>query len=442
GPPPIRGPLTATFRGADGAVLATEPLPDGTARWMGEFPAGVTPDHLAAIEVTGTLVPAATGTHTLGVSGVGEFTLTLDGTVLLDGTQELDGADPGAAILSPPSSAHTLHLTAGQPVDVALTARGPFNAIAGAVFVGFALTHVEPRPGDDELIEEAVRVAADADVAIVVAATTEAVESEGFDRTSLALPGRQDDLVARVAAANDRTVAVVNAGAPVVLPWRDDVAAVLLTWFGGQELGAALADVLLGAREPGGRLPTTWPRDEDDAPVLDVRPTDGVLRYTEGLFIGYRAWERAGRTPAFPFGHGLGYTTWSYDAVDIAEPDTADALATVRVRLTNTGERAGREVVQLYLAADHPGADRPARRLAAFATVAAGPGEPAEAVLTVPRRAAESWDAAAHGWRLDAGGYEFQVGRSSADIRRTAPFPVSSAVTMHRVRGAGVTDTR
>ncbi|GAA2011540.1 glycoside hydrolase family 3 C-terminal domain-containing protein [Nocardiopsis rhodophaea] len=436
-PPPIRGPLTATFRDADGAVLATEPLPNGTAHWLGEFPAGVTPANLAAIEVTGTLVPAATGTHTLGVTGVGHFTLTLGGTVLHDGTQELDGTDPGAAIFAPPSSSHALHLTAGHPVDVAVTVHGPFRAMADAMFVGFVLTHVEPRPADDELIEEAVRAAADADVAIVVVATTEDVESEGFDRTSLALPGRQDDLVARVAAANDRTVAVVNAGAPVTMPWRDDVAAILLTWFGGQELGAALADVLLGTREPGGRLPTTWPRVEDDVPVLDVRPTDGVLRYTEGVFIGYRAWEREGRTPAFPFGHGLGYTTWSYDALDLTGADPAEALAAVRVRLTNTGERAGREVVQLYLAADRPDADRPARRLAAFAAVEAEPGERAEAVLTIPRRAAEYWDAAAHDWRLATGSYELQVGRSSTDTRLTAPFRVSPSA-----RGAGVTGTR
>ena len=130
---------------------------------------------------------------------------------------------------------------------------------------------------------------------VVVVGTTNEVESEGFDRTTLALPGRQDELVRRVAAANPRTVVVVNAGSPVELPWADEVAAILLTWFPGQEAGYALADVLTGAAEPGGRMPTTWPVQMADCPVLDTTPVDGALAYTEGVFIGYRAWDR-GRT--------------------------------------------------------------------------------------------------------------------------------------------------
>ena len=124
----------------------------------------------------------------------------------------------------------------------------------------------------------------------MVVGTSEDVESEGFDRTSLALPGRQDELVRAVAAANPRTVVVVNAGSPVELPWRDEVSAVLVSWFPGMEFGNALADVLLGAVEPGGRLPTTWPAALADAPVLEVTPTDGRLEYTEGLDIGHRAY--------------------------------------------------------------------------------------------------------------------------------------------------------
>src|SRR5690606_33606519 len=154
------------------------------------------------------------------------------------------------------------------------------------VFVLFTLGHAEPSPGEDELFAEAVRTAAESDVAVVVAATTPEVESEGFDRTDLRLPGRQDELIAAVATANPRTVVVVNAGSPVEMPWLDEVAAVLLTWFPGQEAGTALADVLLGDEEPGGRLPTTWPARLADAPVVKVTPSDGVLAYEEGLFIG------------------------------------------------------------------------------------------------------------------------------------------------------------
>ena len=151
----------------------------------------------------------------------------------------------------------------------------------------------------EELLAEAEAAARACDVAVVVVGTTEEVESEGFDRTTLALPGRQDELVRRVAAANPRTVVVVNAGSPVELPWADDVAAVLLAWFPGQEAGHALADVLLGVTEPGGRLPTTWPVVAADCPVLDTTPAGGVLAYDEGVFIGYRAWERAGVAPRY-----------------------------------------------------------------------------------------------------------------------------------------------
>ena len=155
-----------------------------------------------------------------------------------------------------------------------------------------------PHGTDDEEIAAAVSLAAASDVAVVVVGTTAEVESEGFDRTSLALPGRQDELVRRVAAANPRTVVVVNSGAPVLMPWTEEVAAVLLTWFGGQEFGHALADVLLGDAEPGGRLPTTWPAS--GAGVLSTQPADGVLAATT-VTAGRRS-TRSVTAPATPPG--------------------------------------------------------------------------------------------------------------------------------------------
>ncbi|MGW7788182.1 glycoside hydrolase family 3 C-terminal domain-containing protein, partial [Streptomyces tricolor] len=279
-----------------------------------------------------------------------------------------------------------------------------------------ALAHSGPQRDPDELIAEAVEASRGADTAVVMVATTDRVESEGFDRRDLRLPGRQDDLVRAVAAANPNTVVVVNSGSPVELPWRNEVAAVLLTWFPGQEGGAALADVLTGAHEPGGRLPTTW-GSLADAPVTQVVPVDGELRYSEGVFIGYRAWERAGRTPSYPFGHGLGYTDWAYESLE------ADGT-TVRVRVRNTGERAGREVVQVYVGPTGPGPERPARWLAGFASVEAGPGESAEVTVELPRRAFEVWDDTAKTWSCVKGSYEISAGRSIADRRLTAAINV------------------
>ncbi|MBV2362841.1 beta-glucosidase [Streptomonospora nanhaiensis] len=423
GLPPLRHPLTAVFRDSDGAELGREPLADGTARWIGELPAGIDVARLAAVEVTGSFTPEATGTHVLGVTGVGRFTLSVDGEVRFDGENEIEGTDPAAVLLNPPQSTVEVELTAGRPVRVSATTPVP-DGFGAFPFIGFAVNHLEPRASEDELIEEAVRAAAAADVAVVVAATTEEVESEGFDRADLRLPGRQDELVARVAAANDRTVVVVNAGSPVVMPWREDVAAVLVTWFGGQELGAALADVLLGAEEPGGRLPTTWPAEEADVPVIEVRPADGRLVYDEGVFVGYRAWQRAQTPPAYWFGHGLGYTTWEYTGVE-ARP-AADGGVTVTVGLTNTGGRAGREVVQVYLEprGTAEAAERPRRWLAGFAAVSAEPGGSAEAVVVLPPRAAQVWDTAAHAWRTVPGTYDVVVGRSAGDTRLTAPVEI------------------
>ncbi|GAB3687243.1 beta-glucosidase [Nocardiopsis oceani] len=428
--PAVAARLTATFLAADGRVLATEPLPDGTARWIGELPDGVTNAELDRIVLEGTFTPDPGGEHLFGVSGAGSYRLTVGERLVFDGDLVFEGDDPAAAMFDPPATSLPVDLTEGEPVRLHVEKRHQDLGMGDFAFIGFTLVHRAPMADADTLIEEAVEAARGADAAVVVVATTADVESEGFDRSELALPGRQDELVARVAAVNERTVVVVNAGAPVEMPWREDVSGILLTWFGGQELGGALADVLLGRRDPSGRLPTTWPAEEKDVPVLGVVPTDGALDYSEGVFVGYRAWERAGTEPAFCFGHGLSYTEWRYDGVEVelAAPgqraeDGEELLATVRVRVTNTGERAGNEVVQVYLVPNEPG-DRPASALAGFAAVSAAAGESVEAVVALPRDAIRTWAPDADEWEYVPGGYEVRVGRSHGDVRLTAPVEV------------------
>lgn len=414
--------LRAVCRDAHGTVIGEGSLPNGQVQWIGDdLPAGVTHDTLASIEVTGTFTPRESGEHAFGTRGLGAFTLTVDGRTLFDGVQTMGPeTDPFEAFFGSPVERGKVALTAGRTVEVSLrhTLDKEFAAPLPAVMISFV--HLGPRRDPDELIAEAVEAARDADTAVVVVATTERVESEGFDRKDLTLPGRQDDLVRAVAAANPNTVVVVNAGSPVEMPWRDDVAAILLSWFPGQEGGAALADVLTGAEEPGGRLPTTWPVALADVPVTEVTPTGGRLDYAEGVFIGYRAWDRAGAVPAYPFGHGLGYTTWSYDSL-VATRDTATVV------LTNTGERTGREVVQIYLAPVADGAGRPARWLAGFASVEAAAGETVEVTVELPRRAFEIWDEGAGeqgAWTLVTGAYEVRAAHSLADTRLTATLEI------------------
>ncbi|WP_050800027.1 glycoside hydrolase family 3 C-terminal domain-containing protein [Streptomyces himastatinicus] len=428
--------LRAVVRAEDGRVLGESRLPSGQVQWLGDFPEGVAYEELHSVEVTGTFTPRESGAHSFGTRGLGGFRLTVGGEVLFDGHQTMDETDdPFEAFFGSPVPRGRAELTVGEPVEVSLISTVAKTDEANWKAVCFSLVHRAPERDPEELIQEAVAAATAADTAVVVVATTESVESEGFDRTNLRLPGRQDELVRRVAATGTPTVVVVNAGSPVEMPWREDVAAVLLSWFPGQEAGAALADVLLGAEEPGGRLPTTWPVRLTDAPVSQVAPSEGQLSYDEGVFIGYRAWERQqGAAPAYWFGHGLGYTDWAYEAVDFTptgDPagDPAGELGTVTVRVRNVGSRPGREVVQLYLApqADsvRTAEDRPARCLAGFAAAEAGPGETAEVAIPVRRRAAEIWDEAADAWRLVPGTYTAEAGRSVADLRLTAPVVVS-----------------
>ncbi|MBO0867568.1 MAG: glycoside hydrolase family 3 C-terminal domain-containing protein [Micromonosporaceae bacterium] len=427
--PAAEGPqwsdLLATLRGPDGQVLQGIELPNGAARWRDRLPGGLRVDQLGSVEITGTLTPALDGAHQLGIQGLGEFRLTVDGQTIFDGALLPDFDDPGSGVLGVREERVEVPLRAGQPVRVSLTQRAALTPHSLTPYVFFALAHGDPSATEELMLEEAVAAAAAAQVAVVVVATTAEVESEGFDRESLSLPGRQDELVSRVAAVNPRTVVVVNAGSPVLMPWLDDVAAVLLTWFPGQEAGAALADVLLGAAEPSGRLPTTWPRRLEDCPVWHTVPKGGALPYDEGVFIGYRAWQRAGTQPLFPFGHGLGYTTWSYQELRV-EP--GPGLGTARVVLRNTGDRPGREVVQLYLAPQSApgggataGPQRPARVLAGFAVAQAQPGE--EVVVTAPlaQRAAQVWDG---GWRTLPGPYTVEASHSIEEPRLTTAIEV------------------
>ncbi|CAN5221265.1 glycoside hydrolase family 3 C-terminal domain-containing protein [soil metagenome] len=408
------------FLAADGGVVLDEVRHATDLVWLGNAPIAHT------LEVLTDYTAAASGPIELGLAVIGSTTLEVDGEVVLQAELPVDPEDLGAALMAPPSATVRVDVEAGRTYRLRWT--HPLTGIPSmpdgaelAAVLGFTAGWRPVVDSTDALIAEAVEVARTADVAVVVVGTNEKVESEGFDRTDLRLPGRQDDLVAAVAAVNPRTVVVVNSGSPVVMPWRDDVAAVLLTWFGGQEYGHAIADVLTGAAEPGGRLPTTWPKTEADAPVLDVTPHDGVVRYDEGIHIGYRAWLRAGIEPAYPFGFGLGYTTWSYDAVRVMDAGVhsgavaASGSVRVSVDVTNTGERTGRQVVQVYLSRESLSVDRPLRWLAGSAVVAADPGQTKTAEVLVRARAFQHWDSATHAWSAEPGRFTLIVARDATD---------------------------
>lgn len=401
-PPPLptsalRGVRVRWFDEA-GRELATETRDSGELMRLG---AQVRID-AREVELTTTLVPEASGHWELGFRGAGWITFGVDGRTLHDAQVRPAHDGPGADILTPPVRTFDVELTADQPVDIVLRQRIPPAGVA------VTLTGRRPHGTSEQERAAACAAATDADVAVVVVGTSAQFESEGFDRPGLALPPGQDDLVLAVAAANPNTVVVVNAGAPVLLPWRDEVAAVLVTWFGGQEVGHALADVLTGQTEPGGRLPMTWPAATEDVPVLNTQPVDGSLPYDEGIHVGYRAWLRAGTEPAYPFGHGLGYTTWKLTG---SRTDGTTVTATLR----NTGDRPGKQVVQIYLSRPGSAVERPVRWLAGFATVHADPGVTVEATVPIGQ-SLRHW---ADGWQVEPGTYDVLIGFSATDIHGT-----------------------
>src|SRR5215218_7243739 len=381
--------------------------------WWGPIQDGLTANDVDHVKLATRLRVPESGRYSVGTSGTGQFRLVIDGDVVFDETVDLPlGADVVEAISKPPQRLAVVELEAGREVPLELTYRPTSGTGLGAAEVTMLIVQLNVAPVFDEQAEfdRAVALAADSDVAIVVVGTNEEVESEGFDRTSLALPGRQDELVRGVVAANPRTVVVVNSGAPVLLPWADEVAAVLVSWFPGQEFGTALGDVLTGAVEPGGRLPVSWPASEEGLP--SVHPVNGELRYGEGILIGYRWYLATDRAPLFPFGHGLGYTTWSYEGM-VNDGDT------VTVSVRNAGDRPGREVVQLYASRPDSAVERAPRWLVGSAIVEADAGERADAAITVDDHNFRHWDDTAHAWTIEPGTYQLQAGRSVVDLPLT-----------------------
>jgi beta-glucosidase len=242
-------------------------------------------------------------------------------------------------------------------------------------------------------------------------------ETEGNDRESFELPGRQDELVSAVAARNPRTVVVVNAGSPVALPWADEVAAVVHAGYPGQQFGRALAEVLFGDVSPSGKLATTWPaRLEDCAAHRSYPGRDGRVAYTEGLHFGHRHFDRAGLEPLFPFGHGLSYATFEYGKPMIA-PTAEGGAATISLPITNTSERSGAEVVQLYVSYPASSVDRPARQLVGFDRVELAPGESATASFALAAHDLAYWDVDAQRWVTEDVPVTLEVGASSRDLR-------------------------
>ena len=354
-----------------------------------------------------TFTPDVTGTWTFGVESVSPARITIDGAVLLDNTD----APKGGSFFGTGRSeiTATIDLVAGHEYRLEAEVR---HRRLGLGLGGINLGALAPVTGD--LVEAAIDLAATCDLSIVIVGTNDNWESEGWDRADIALPGRQDELITRVAQVSKATVVVVNAGSPVGMPWLDTVDSVLMAWFPGQAMGDSLVDVLTGAVEPQGRLPVTFPMRMEDTPASEHHPgRNGVARYLEGRLVGHHWYTSIGRDPLFPFGFGLGYSCVSIDSAE------APSAFGVDVTVSNAGSRDAVEVVQVYAhLIDREGLDRdePEQRLVGFAKVRVPAGATVAARVTLDRHAYRTWDIATSGWTYRTGAHELRVGRSSVDI--------------------------
>jgi beta-glucosidase len=389
--------------------VVTQVRRDSAFAWFGEVP-GVGPTtEPGSVRLTAVFTPERSGRHVFAVGGTGDTTVSVDGRVLT-GRPAPPPEDVMGVVARAETSAGEADLAAGVPVTVVAEMRS-----AGARVRALTVSCLPPHPGD--AVERAVRAAEAADAVVLVVGDELTTSRESRDLPSSALPGTQTELVRRVAVANPRTAVIVNAGRPVDAPWADDVAAVLYAWLPGQGFGDALARVLVGDIEPAGRLPVTIPLCDEDRSTWGQQLDDDLsLDYTATEPTGYRHLQRTGAMPRFAFGHGLGYTTWSHDKAECRVTGTAPARQVeVAISLTNTGQRTGREVVQVYVR----GPGETDARLAGFTAAVVGPGETADVTVVLDEREFARWDTAASDWSVTPGTHQVLVGRSAVGLTHT-----------------------
>jgi beta-glucosidase len=374
---------------AIGSGSGASPYPEGTLseRWSGFYNA----EHRGTYDF---FVPASG-------DGGGFYRLSVNGTLVLD-NWSLNRAIVDYATLELESGAH----------EIVFEHHGRQKWPGARLQLGIS------RHGDR--VDVAAReLAARVDAVVVAAGFDASTESEGADRT-FRLPPGQDELIRAMAAANDRTIVVMTSGGAIDMTgWLGRVPALLQAWFPGQEGGTAIAEILLGAVNPSGRLPATFERRQEDNPAFDhyyPRPGTRRILYEEGIFVGYRGFEQNNIAPLFPFGHGLSYATFEYGNLEITPRTTRDGNVQVSVEVTNTGNRAGAEVVQVYVADSHSEVPRPPKELKGFAKVRLEPGETRRVTIELDRRSFAYYDTGEDGWAVAPGVFAVLVGRSSAAI--------------------------
>lgn len=380
--------------------------------WRLSPPAGLNTEQFSARWV-GRFTVEQSGRYSFEVRHTGHCKLFLNGELLIKSRMnESPGTEVStrqASTTLEASRAHTLKLEYRKPQGV----KGTELRVRAAY---------RPKPEEDERLDRAVDLAAKADIAVIFAGMPQGYESEGHDRPHMKLPGEQEALIQAVVESNPNTVVVLNCGSPVEMPWVDEVPGLLLAYYPGQEGGRAVARVLNGAANPSGKLPITFPKHYRDNPTILNYPGTKEVRYGEGLFVGYRYYDKKQISPLFPFGHGLSYTTFEYD--DLHVPDSAIRGESISISMTlrNTGPVAGKEVVQLYVRDPESSLVRPIKELKRFRKVQLEPGEETVIVFKLEDDAMAFYNPYDGKWVVELGQYDVLIGSSSQDIRLVGSF--------------------
>ena len=369
-----------------------------------------------AMRWTGSLTVPADGAYKIAINHLGRVKVFLDGNAILESVaRKPDTLDQSTRAVT------VQQLQAGRVYEFRMDyIRGEELELV-KYSLGIGLTF---GAGKDTRLAKAVELAKRCDVALVFAGYPDAFESEGTDRPSMELLGGQNELIKAVAQANPRTVVVLNVGAPVSMPWVEQVPAILQAYYPGMENGNAVAAVLLGKVNPSGKLPVTFPARLADSPAFINASYPGCreVNYGEGIFVGYRYYDKRDLAPLFPFGHGLSYTSFAYSDLKVTKKVMIGGKVQVSLTVTNTGKLAGKEVVQLYVSDLQSSLPRPPKELKGFAKPALAPGESGTLAFTLDERALSYYDPHRHAWVAEPGEFELLVGSSSRDIRLKAKF--------------------
>jgi len=362
-----------------------------------------------SVRFSGELQPEHSGEYNFEIFSIGPSKLSINGENLID---NWSSQEPGDAFFGMGSAPKREKIKFEKGKTYSLEVEYKWEGRFPAVQIG-----MQP-PDQFDLMEEAINLAKEADAVVLIAGTNSDWETEGNDRANLDLPSNQNELIETICKLNKNTVVVLNTGSPCEMPWIDNANAILQCWFPGQEFGNSLADILIGKVNPSGKLPTTFPKKLSDTPAYSTYPgKDLQMDYEEGLFIGYRWYDRESIEPLFPFGHGLSYTSFEYSNLRAIPPKGNSSVAAFEVDITNTGDVAGKEVLQGYITVNKSQIERPQKELKKFEKISLESGETKKVKFELSEKDLSFWSTENNAWQVEPAEYLFSIGASATDIK-------------------------